>query len=356
MGKNSIPLIKRIIFSPLAWIWELVYFCRRAFYDYGIFLQRSFQVPVISIGNLTFGGTGKTPFTLWLAEYLHQKNKKVMILTRGYKGKLENSRGIIHSGKKMVPDSIDYGDEALIFARRLVDATVVVGKKRSDNLSFYFPKIEPDVVLLDDGHQHIRLKRKLNIVLFDATMPLSSYHVAPLGYMREGFRGLKDADIIVIGKADIAGEKKVQALRSLLSSYVSVAVPFAEVAFRPNGFYNAANNLVMRPEQIKGRKVICLAGIANPESFFKLLESLGAEVIVTESFPDHHYFKLDEINALLAYAKSEDALLVTTEKDIVRIKKIIEDDAIVFLEVEIHFMCGEEATKNIIDSCINKIY
>lgn len=347
---------KSLFLAPLSWAWELVYFYRRAFYDYGIFRQRSFQVPIISIGNLTFGGTGKTPFTLWLSQYLDTKNKKVMILMRGYKGKLENSSGLISAGKLMTPDPVDYGDEALLFARRLKNATVVVGKKRSENLSFYFPKVEPDVVLLDDGHQHIKIKRKLNIVLFDATMPLSRYKVAPLGYMREGFQGLKDADLVVVGKADIAGEQKVNSLKKFLQPHLPVGIEFAEVGFRPNGFYNSAYDLVLPVEQIRGRKVICVAGVANPHSFFKLLEELGAEVIVMEAFPDHHYFKPDEINALLSYAKNEDALLVTTEKDMVRIRKIVEDDTIVFLEVDIFFLKGEEAATKIIDSCLQDIY
>jgi len=356
MEKKSIPLFKRIFFSPLSWVWESVYFFRRACYDYGIFRQRSFQVPVISIGNLTFGGTGKTPFTLWLAEYLHTKNKRVMILMRGYKGKLENSSGLINSGKLMTPDPVDYGDEALLFARRLVDATIVVGKKRSENLSFYFPKVEPDVVLLDDGHQHIKIKRKLNIVLFDATMPLLRYRVAPLGYMREGFQALKDADLVVINRADIAGSEKVSALRKFIQPHLPYGVEFAEMGYRPNGFYNAANDRILSVEEIKGRKVICVAGVASPTSFFKLLEDLGAEVIVTESFPDHHYFKPDEINALLSYAKSEDALIITTEKDMVRIKKIVEDESILFLEVDVQFLKGEEAAMSVIDSCFQKVY
>jgi tetraacyldisaccharide 4'-kinase len=356
MEKKSVKFLKSVFLSPLSWAWEFVYFCRRSFYDYGIFRQRSFQVPIISIGNLTFGGTGKTPFTLWLAEYLNKKNKSVMVLMRGYKGKLENSSGLINAGKMITPDPVDYGDEALLFARRLKDATIVVGKKRSENLSFYFPKVEPDVVLLDDGHQHIKIKRKLNIVLFDALMPLSRYRVAPLGYMREGFQGLKDADLVVVGKADIAGGEKVSELKKFLQPHLPVGVEFVEVGFRPNGFYNAAYDLVLPVDQIRGKKVICVAGVANPQSFFKLLEELGAEVIVTEAFPDHHYFKTDEINALLSYAKSEDALLVTTEKDMVRIKKIVEDDSIVFLEVDIFFLNGEETAKKIIDTCLQDIY
>lgn len=356
MEKNQTSLLKKIFLTPLSWLWGAIYYTRRICYDYGVLRQRSFVVPIISVGNLTFGGTGKTPFTLWLSEYLHTKNKRVMILMRGYKGKLENSSGLIHSGKKMNPDPTDYGDEALLFARRLEDATIVVGKKRSENLSFYFPKVEPDVVLLEDGHQHIKIKRKLNIVLFDALMPLSRYRVAPLGYMREGFQALKDADLVVIGRADLAKPEKVLELKNLLIPHLPSNIQFAEVGFRPNGFYNSSYDMVYRLDQIRNKKVICVAGIANPQSFFKLLEDLGAEILVTESFPDHHFFKPDEINSLLSYAKSEDALIVTTEKDIVRIKKIVSDDSIVFLEVDIHFLKGEQETKEIIDSCFKNIY
>lgn len=355
MERKSTPLLERIFkgifFSPLAFIWNLLHFLRRTFYDYGILKQKSFQVPIISVGNLTFGGTGKTPFTLWLAEYLQEKNKKVMILMRGYKGRLENSHGLIISGKRMAPDPIEYGDEALLFARRLENASIVVGKKRSENLSFYFPKIEPDVVLLDDGHQHIKIKRKKNILLFDATIPLAHYLSAPMGCMREGFFALKDVDLIVVSKAKIAGPEKVIALKEFLRTHLSNSIDFAEIDYKANGFYNAANDLILTTAQIKGKKIICVAGVANPKSFFKLLEDLGAEIIVTESFRDHHYFTSDEINALLSYAKEEDALIITTEKDMVRIKKIIEDDSILFLEVAVEFISGEEKVKKIIDDC-----
>lgn len=354
--EKKLSLLRRLFLTPLSWMWAAVYFIRRICYDYGILRQRSFVVPIISVGNLTFGGTGKTPFTLWLSEYLQSKNKHVMILMRGYKGKLENSSGLIQTGKKINPDAADYGDEALLFARRLNEATVVVGKNRSENLSFYFPKVQPDVVLLEDGHQHIKIKRKINIVLFDALMPLSRYHVAPLGYMREGFSALKDADLVVIGRADIAKPEKIESLKNLLAPYLPNGIPFAEVCFRPNGFYNASYDLVYTLDQIRNKKVILMAGIANPQSFFKLIEDLGAEILVTESFPDHHFFKAEEIDSLLSYAKSEDALIVTTEKDIVRIKKIVNDESIVFLEVDLHFLKGEKETKELIDSCFKNIY
>jgi tetraacyldisaccharide 4'-kinase len=356
MEKISTPIFKKIFLSPLAWAWGSTHYLRRVFYDYGIIKQKSFQVPIISVGNLTFGGTGKTPFTLWLSQYLNSKNKRVMVLMRGYKGKLEKTSGLLISGKKINPDPEEYGDEALVFARRLQDASIVVGKNRSENLSYYFSKVEPDVVILEDGHQHIRIKRKLNVVLFDALLPLYKYQIAPLGYMREGFSALKDADLVVIGKADQVDKQNIADLKSLLRPHLPLDVLIAEIGFSPLGFFNSSYDLIYSLDQIRGKKVVCLAGIANPRSFFKQIEDLGAEILVTESFPDHHFFTADEINALLSYAKSEDAVIITTEKDIVRIKKIINDDSILFLEVDVSFISGEQETKELIDYCFKNIF
>jgi tetraacyldisaccharide 4'-kinase len=352
MEKKRHSMIKEIFVSPLSLLWESIYFVRRALYDYGILKQASFQVPIISIGNLSFGGTGKTPFTLWLSDYLNHNNKKVMILMRGYKGKLENKSGLIHAGNTINPEPEDYGDEALLLAKRLKNATIVVGKNRSRNLQYYFPKIEPDVILLDDGHQHIKLKRKLNIVLFDALMPLYKYRVAPMGYMREGFTSLKDADLVVIGRADQVSREKIESLKNLIKPHLPYQIQYAEVGYTPKCFMNSAYVEILKLDQIKGKKVILVAGVANPKSFFKLIEDLGADILVTEAFPDHHYFKKDEIDALLAYAKAEDAYIITTEKDIVRLKNVVEDEFILFLQVDIHFLSGEAETKKIIDTTI----
>jgi tetraacyldisaccharide 4'-kinase len=288
-----------------------------------------------------------------MANYLNEKNNKVMILMRGYKGKLENKSGLIIAGKKINPDPVDYGDEAILLARRLEGTAIVVGKKRTENLQYYFPKFEPDVVLLDDGHQHIRLKRKLNIVLFDATMPLYKYQVAPLGYLREGFHSLKDADLIVIGKADQATRTHIDSLKQLIDPYLPYQIKFAEVGFAPSGFYNSSYDLVYGLEQIKDKKVILVAGVANPKSFFQIVEKLGAEILITEAFSDHHFFKREEMESLVSYAKSEDALIITTEKDIVRIKNVIEDNVILFMQVELEFFSGEADTKNIIDRSLS---
>lgn len=348
MRKNIFKFLKLIFLLPISWVWELVHHLRRIFYDYGIFKQYSFHVPVISVGNLTFGGTGKTPFTLWLAKFLYQENMRVMILMRGYKGKLEHEGGVIEAGKKINPDPFIYGDEALLYARQLENATIVVGKKRSENLSFYFPQYTPDVVLLDDGHQHIKIKRKMNIVLFDALMPISEYRVAPMGYMREGFHALKDADYVAIGRADQITPAELSTLKNFLLPHLPPDVTIAECGHAPVGLFNGAGVSKFSLADIPKLKIIAVAGIGNPKSFYKLLEKLGAEILMKETFPDHHFFTLSEIKTLLEFAKKESAILVTTEKDMVRMKKIIDDESILYLSVELIFFSGEEKIKNMI--------
>ncbi len=353
MEKSRKAFLKYIFLSPIAKIWEGYYFIRRALYDYGFVHQMSFRVPIISIGNLAFGGTGKTPFTLWLAEYLQKENKKVMIVMRGYKGKLEKDSGIIYSGKKINPDPVEYGDEALIYARRLENAAIVVGKNRSANLKFYFPKFLPDIVLLDDGHQHLKLKRKLNILLFDALMPLEKYQVAPLGFLREGFSALKDADLVVIGRADQASRERIKQLKSLILNTLPHGVAISEVGFKAKGFLNSSYDFLFNVDGIKNKNVICMAGLASPQSFYNMIEEMGANIISTETFPDHHYYSKNEIEKLLKKAKENQAFLLTTEKDMVRIKKVISDERIIFLQVDIKFLSGEEEAKNIMRKVLN---
>ena len=316
-------------------------------FNYGLIKQNYFQVPIISIGNLTFGGTGKTPFTLWLSEYLGESNKRVLVLMRGYKGKLEHGSGLLKSGARLGYNPFEYGDEALLLARRLKNTFIAVGKKRSENLEHYFEEVSPDVVLLDDGHQHLKLNRDLNIVLFDSLMSLDRYKVAPSGYMREGFTALKDAQLVVLGRADQVSSNKLDELKKIISKY-NHEVSFAEICYRPTGLYNVSYQKVFDVDYLVGKKVICVAGIASPTSFFKNIEMLGMDVIHQESYPDHHYFKTEEITRLLEMAEKEDAYILTTEKDIVKIRRVSDSDRVLYLEIKVHFLKGEQNAKKMI--------
>lgn len=349
MGKFFGKLFS-ILLMPLAFLWDSVHRIRRHFFYYGILKQTQFQVPIISIGNLSFGGTGKTPFTLWMSNYLDEIGMKVMILTRGYKGGLENSSGIIRSGRKLGFNPLEFGDEATLLARRLSTADIVVGKDRSANLDYYFEEINPDVVLLDDGHQHLQLSRNLNIVLFDVSMSLDKYKVAPLGYLREDFSALRDTDVIVFGKVNQVEEEELEALKQKIIPHVSKDVIFSSMNYKPTGFFDISYNKRYELNEIVGKNIIAVAGIASPHSFFELLHQLKANIIKTYTYPDHHFFSLEEMREILNMADKHDALVITTEKDMVKMRRIVDDERMLYLEILIDFVSGEHEIKNILSS------
>ena len=225
--------IKYFALRPFSLTWESAYRIRRSLYEYGLLKKDYFKVPIISIGNLTFGGTGKTPMIIWLIKKLENYGFEVAILTRGYKGNLEHKSGLIRGGQKFLSNPHEFGDEPLLISRKMKRGAVIVGKKRSKNLKTFFPKILPDVVLLDDGFQHIQLYRSFNIVLFDALLPLASYQTAPLGYLREGLTALKDADAILISRADQASEEKLEGLLNLIKKHHRKNIPIGRFSYRP---------------------------------------------------------------------------------------------------------------------------
>jgi tetraacyldisaccharide 4'-kinase len=341
------------LLSPLSFLWDFIHRLRRFFYYYGLFPQNDFQVPIISIGNLTFGGTGKTPFTLWLGSWLLENQKRVMVLTRGYKGKLENSSGIIRAGRRLGFNPNEYGDEASLLARRLKNATIVVGKNRSANLDFFFESEKPDVVLLDDGHQHLKLGRDLNIVLFDSTMPFESYKVAPSGYMRENFQALQDTSVVVFTRADQVDEEKIERLKEKINPYMSKDAIFVRMKYQASGLYDLGYRKKFDLSDLKDKKVIAVAGIASPGSFYKILEENGAELVEKISYPDHHYFKPTEMEDILAKAAHHEAIVVTTEKDMVKMRRIVDDNRIVYLEISTSFIEGEEKLKQLLSRVLD---
>ena len=351
---NQLSNSKRGIFlkflKPFSWAWETVYEVRRFAYDYGLFKGRKFQVPIISVGNLTFGGTGKTPITLWIGEFFNRRNLKVMILMRGYKGKLEHSSGILRSGKKIGFNPFSCGDEALLFARRLANVSVVVGKNRSANLDYYFESERPDIVLLDDGHQHLKLKRNLNIVLFDCLLPISQYKVAPIGYLREGLGALKDADLIILTRADQATDVQKSELRKILANRIDPHVKIIEARYIPQGLASAVTNEILNVNQLEGRACYLVAGIASPEGFVKMIEGMGARIIGSSFFPDHHFYTTEEVGEIMKEALAHDAIVITTEKDIVKLKRIVDDDRLYYLQIGVDFMSGESEFSEMLEA------
>ena len=340
-----IEFFKSFIITPIALLWENIYRLRRYLYNFGLLKRFSFQMPIVSVGNISFGGTGKTPFTIWLTELIEQYHLRPVILTRGYKGKLENSYGLVEAKKSFKYNPVDFGDEPLMMARRLKEGAVIVGKRRSENLCFFFDQLKPDIGILDDGFQHLRLFSNFNIVLFDALMPIGQYKVAPKGHLREGLTSLKDADAIVISRCDQTGLYDIQKLEEFLRPYVSPRAIWSRIKYRPVGIYNANFQKVFGPEQLREKNIISVVAIASPQSFLKQLEGLGVNIVEEIVFPDHYYFTFEDIQNLLEKSKQYNAMIITSEKDIVKMRKISTEVQIYYMEVSVEFISGEEELK-----------
>ena len=299
-------------------------------------------MPIISVGNIAFGGTGKTPFTIWLTEFVRRYRLCPVVLTRGYRGNYEHSYRVIEGQKSFKYSPVDFGDEPLMVARHLTEGAVIVGKRRSENLAYFFDKLRPDVGILDDGFQHMRLFRNFNIVLFDATMPISQYRVAPKGYLREGLSALKDADAAVISRCDQVGPYEMKRLRELLSPHLPSNVVWAHICYRAVGIFDTNYNEAFGVDKLRGKKVIAVVAIASPGSFFQQLEDLGAEIAERVAFPDHYYFTFQDVQSLLEKSRQHDALIITSEKDIIKIRKISTEIEVYYMEVQVSFLSGQD--------------
>lgn len=350
-----LEFLKSFILTPLSLLWDFIYRFRRYLYNYGYIHSESYALPVISVGNITFGGTGKTPFTIWLTKQLSKRSLAPVVLTRGYKGKLEHKHGIIEAKKSFKYNPVDFGDEPLLIARRLKKGAVIVGKKRYLNFNHYFDHVKPDVAILDDGFQHLKINRNLNIVLFDALLPSSQYNVAPKGYLREGMTSLKDADAIVISRSNQVHEQVLQALEEKICQFTRADVIWSHIYYRPLGIFNANYEKVYDLDELKGRKVFACAAVANPNSFFKQLEELGMVVIDRAVFPDHYFFTLDDVLNFMKRAEENDAIIITSEKDIVKIRKISSEIEVYYMEIEVAFKKGEEDFKSLMKKKLRPI-
>ncbi|MCY4643850.1 MAG: tetraacyldisaccharide 4'-kinase [Bacteriovoracales bacterium] len=347
-----IEFLKSLVITPLAFLWEGIYRLRRYLYQYGFLKRTFFQMPIISVGNIAFGGTGKTPFTLWLTKLIGEYGLHSVVLTRGYKGRFEHSCHLIEGRQAFRYDPLDFGDEPLMLARHLTDGAVIVGKRRAKNLSFFFDKIKPDVGVLDDGFQHLGLFRNFDVVLFDAAMPLSQYNVAPKGYLREGLTSLKDADAIVLSRCDQASPYNIKRLEEFLAPYVAPGAVWVKIKYRPQGLYDANFEKAFDIEEMKEKKVVAVAAIASPKSFFKQLEDLEVDIAEKVSFPDHYYFSLEDVEGLLAKAKKHDGIIIASEKDIIKIRRISMAAKVYYIPVEVDFISGKSELKKAVTGAL----
>ncbi|HEV3261062.1 MAG TPA: tetraacyldisaccharide 4'-kinase [Gemmataceae bacterium] len=299
---------------------------RNRFYDWGWQQSRCVPVPVVSIGNLTLGGTGKTPCVEYVARFYRGQNRRVAILSRGY-GSTQGRN-----------------DEALVLEENLPDVPHLQGADRVALAAVAVEELESEVLVLDDGFQHRRLARDLDVVLIDATQPWGYGHLFPRGLLREGRGGLRRAGVVVLTRCDQVGEQERGRLREAIAR-LAPAVPVAEARHRPLGLVNGDRHT--RPLQhLADRPVAAFCGIGNPAAFRRTLADLGVRLAVFRSFPDHHVYTRTGVEDLRAWARRQGrgCVAVTTQKDLVKLRlSEIGGKELWALRIGLHFEAGSQA-------------
>lgn len=298
---------------------------------------------VISIGNITTGGTGKTPFTVMLARRLLAHGRKVAILSRGYGATGELSEVIIR-GNQVDPSFADQlGDEVVAGALEVPECWFGVGKNRYANAQVLSAKHKTDCFLLDDGFQHLKIRRDLDIVLIDATAPFGNGLLFPSGNLRESTAALARADIVVISKANEVEIGVVRRLCQILPRYVA-SERICQIVTAVNAFRDISSSATIDPATLGSSRVILFSGIGNPGSFTHLVTKTGLHVVDHIKFEDHHHYCDDEVKSLLEHIDSGSCdFLLTTTKDAVKLpRNMIPPQSCLVVEIGVAFVEGED--------------
>jgi tetraacyldisaccharide 4'-kinase len=307
----------------LSFVYGGVMRLRARLYATGILPSRSLPCRVVSIGNITAGGTGKTPMTIFIARQFQKMGFRVAVISRGYRGRMEATGGIVSDGHSILVGPGEAGDEPYLIARILSGIPVLVGRRRHRIGMLAVKRFHPDVVILDDAFQHMALHRDLDLVLLDACFPLGNGHMLPRGLMREPPAALMRADAIVFTR----GERRPTAdLPVALPTHCPVFftrhVPVVrDVNYPKDGpaFHH------WDFDRLRGKTVLAFAGLADNQQFFDVLENAGCRVLDRISFGDHHPYAADDLERISRAANRTGVqIMVTTFKDFVKIQNRID--------------------------------
>lgn len=317
----------RYLLFPLALFYWGVLFWRNIFYAVGFFLTHSLPVPVISVGNLSVGGTGKTPMVIYLAQRLQSMGKKVAIISRGYKRKTTGTL-VVSDGEQILAAWEEAGDEPYLMAKRLPTVSVVVDEVRYRGGLHAVERFNPDVILLDDAFQHRHLERDMDIVLLNSQEPPQAYKLLPYGKLREPWFHLRRADIVFWTKVNLwTGSSSRGPHAAVKSKVLQAKVPVFSSRMAAGTLLKDSAGNSTPLVQIKGRKVYLFCGIGDPESFRSLLQRAGAEIIGFRVFEDHHHYIRAEVEGILQDAAALGVeMVITTEKDSFKIERFLKEE------------------------------
>jgi 3-deoxy-D-manno-octulosonic-acid transferase len=307
------------LLAPFSWLYRLAVGIRLFLYRSGVFQQKRLMAKVISVGNITVGGTGKTPLVIYLAERLKENGKNVAILTRGYKRKKKEMVDLLLRAQERI-NWEDVGDEPYLMMQNLSDVPIIVSKHRVISGLHAIEKYGAEILILDDGFQHLKLHRDIDIVVIDSTNPFGKGKLLPAGRLREPLSSLKRAALFVLTKTDQASD--LDELIRTLQKYNPQA-PLVESIYRIRSIDQLSDGASVNLKEVEHKKALAFSGIGNPSSFENSLNQLKIQILKHHRFSDHFAYHQRDILSLIEEAKSLKAdFIITTEKDSVRIPLI----------------------------------
>jgi len=321
IGKDE--KLKRALAWLPAKLYELAVRLRVAAYETDYRRPRRLGATVIAIGNLTLGGTGKTPLVEYVARYLHSEAHRVAILTRGYGRESAGMKTLNAPAPPGEPASTpsyrEVGDEPLMLARALPTVPIVIHKNRFEAGHWAASALDADVLVLDDAYQHLQLARDLNLLLIDATDPFGGFEMVPLGRLREPLYGIKRADAVIVTRADRPFDQAQT--QAIIRHFCGEQVP---VMYMTNGITRLRHietGAAYELREFTGWRAAVLCGIGNPHAFAEDILRAGIDIVSESFYRDHHPFTQADLDRATAEARQTAAdLIITTEKDAVRLE------------------------------------
>lgn len=334
---------------------------RRKLYGKQLLPSYALSCPVISVGNLSLGGTGKTPMVIHLAKLIQKMGYRAAIISRGYKGTAQDKGAIVSDGNVQLCSARQSGDEPFLISMLVRNIPVLVGADRYAAAKRAVDEFKPDLIVLDDAFQHLRLKRDFDLVLLDARRPFGNSHVLPRGRLRESTDALAGADAIVFtrsnadnattGRIDIRQTyKNIPVFRSAHRSVIRGMAPARQAL-------PSLSKLQPVDKDLKGRKLCGFAGLADNDAFFDTIADCGGNLVGTLAFEDHFAYEKMDIQKITRFLLSSGAdALITTDKDFVRLSgKTMFPKELLVMGVDLHFADDEDRWKTFLIDRITRL-
>jgi len=330
----------RYVLFPLAMLYWGILFWRNIFYTFGFFISRKLPAKVISIGNITAGGTGKTPAVIYLAKLLLKNKRTVGILSRGYGRKTAGTQ-LVTDGEKTVNDWRNFGDEPTLIAQTLTGVPVVVDSNRHRGGMFLIENFDPEIIIMDDAFQHRAIERDIDIVLINSQDTRAEHKLLPYGFLREPWTSLKRAHVLIFTKSNIKRPPTF-----LISMVKQTKRPWFQSALI-SGRMTSSNG--KKKEVIKGIKTLAISAVGDTRGFIKTLKNRGLCVVDTMTFIDHYnYTQADIEEAKKKIMNSTAEIAVTTTKDMVKLSQL-DLSGLDIYDIETEFKLRQGDEKKLMD-------